>query len=314
MVNMDFVNSLYMNERHKYIGSEDKAQRIEMSAEDEQLVVPFKPPYSIESGVNIITTDFFTADDLFGNRGDFDNAYFYAIQMKRIGLDLQQYADGAWSNIDTLKKSFQDPVLAVYGMLESGVVITADKGSTETHLYTRNIELVRQNCGNYYADDMRGQLLDQYGTAQKNYINCYEIVPDNNRLWSCEHTMYIHTTDRTVTYLLSLLAVRRKILSKLFEGVLEIEYYDFCTQTIRRIVTTLCDKILSNMADECTRSNILDNLYNDKHMMSLYLPVIGGDSKGTAEVFIPSIIRCQYHDDCYGWDSGVNPFQEMIIQ
>lgn len=79
-----------------------------MYADDEQLVVPFKPPYSIESRVNVITTDFFAANDLFGNsRREYKNAEFFAIQMKRIGLDLQHFVDGEWSNIDTLKRSFQ---------------------------------------------------------------------------------------------------------------------------------------------------------------------------------------------------------------
>lgn len=316
MVNMDFMNSLYWSERYKHISSEEKAQQIEESAEEEQIVVPFKPPHSLESRVKIITTDFFDANDLFGNnRGEYKNAEFLAIQMKRIGLDLQHFVDGEWSNIDTLKQSFQEPVLSVYGMMESGIMVTANKGTTETHIYTRNLELVRQNCGNYYADAMRGILLDQYGTAQKNHINCYELIPDNNKLWSCEPTVYVHTTDRTVTYALSLSAVRRQILSKLFDGVLEVEYYDFATQTIRHIVTTLKESVLSNIAEESVRANILDNLYDEKHMMSLNLPVLCGESKGieTAEVFLPAILNYNFHENHFGWNSGYDPFEGWAL-
>ena len=55
--------------------------------------------------------------------------------------------------------------------------------------------------------------------------------------------------EQLVTYTLSILKLRNKIISQLLRGILDIQYFDIKTRTVRDITTSLSQSGLSNIME-----------------------------------------------------------------
>ena len=55
--------------------------------------------------------------------------------------------------------------------------------------------------------------------------------------------------EQLVTYTLSILKLRNKIISQLLSGILDIQYFDIKTRTVRDITTSLSQSGLSNIME-----------------------------------------------------------------
>lgn len=245
---------------------------------NEQLIVPFKPPMSSETRVKIITPDFFTADELFGHNKNYSHGEVIVMHLQRAGFN---------GDMRNLAKTFQSPMLAVYGMLRTGLVTIADLGTHQTHLYTLNSGIINKLCGNKKQGESH---------AGKNSIfDCTEITAEKSMSSSigectCTVTAYGCTNRQTIIYTKSLLDMRKRLLDQLVKGVMQIGYFDFERKSPRRITTTLNDKALSTVMSKTAYEQMLQGVVDERRMATIQIPDLSGKRPRMANVFIPSIL------------------------
>lgn len=242
----------------------------------EQLVVPFKPPLSSETRVNVVISDFFTSDELLRHGKNFTHGEVLLMHLQRVGFD---------GDMRKFVKAFQSPILATYGMLRTGLVTVADMGRHQTHLFTLNSGIINKFCGNKKQGESHA--------GKKNIIDCVEIVAEKSMAdrigeFSCTPTAYRCTNRQTIIYTKSLLDVRKRILDQLVKGVMQIGYFDFDAKSPRRITTTLNEKALSSVMPKSAYEQMLQGVVDERRMGTIQVPDLS--TKHMALVFIPSIL------------------------
>ncbi|MCM1328121.1 MAG: hypothetical protein NC253_01655 [Ruminococcus sp.] len=245
---------------------------------------PVKPPMSIANRVKLITPECFDIKVLYGSFLKYSHKDFMTIQMNRIGFSGKS-------------ESFNEPVLTVYGMMMTGLVTVADGTSQSTHIYTLNPNLAKMMCGNTTVESVIGDIKEQPINVKKISIMCLEIIPQRAKstwVYDCQPALFECKKKQTVTYTLSILCIRNRMISQLRSNILDIQFFDLKLQAVRDISTTLSRDALSAIMDENVYSKVARGVIDEKKMATLKLPVIGSDNSGFAEVFIPSIIGYTY--------------------
>ena len=98
-----------VRDEHYYIDYKAVSVFITKEAAMGRIVVPLRPPMSIDSRVTIIKPDDFNIKTLFGSFHQYSHKDFMTIQMKRIGFN------GSSSDC------FNEPILTTYGMMSKGI-------------------------------------------------------------------------------------------------------------------------------------------------------------------------------------------------
>lgn len=269
---------------HYYIESKQMAAFMTREAALGHIVVPFRPPMSIDSRVKIITPEDFDIRVLFGSFHKYTHKDFMTIQMKRIGFSGSS-------------ECFEEPILTVYGMMMTGLVTVAESGTHTTHIYTLNPKLAGFMCGKAAVKTAIEDTKENVCNIKKNSITCFEIIPqraNNTWVYDCQPAFYELKKKQTVAYTLSLLNMRNKIISQLLSGILDIQYFDIKSHTVRDITTSLSQSGLSNIMEEKVYSRIVKGVIDEKKMATLKLPVLHSDKSEMAEIFIPSIMSYSY--------------------
>lgn len=274
-----------VKDEHYYIDSKPIAAFITREAAMGRIVVPFRPPMSIDSRVTIIKPDFFDIRVLFGNFHKYSHKDFMTIQMKRIGFSGSS-------------ECFDEPILTIYGMMMTGLVTVAESGKQNTHIYTLNPKLAVYMCGKAAVGSVINETKENPIDVKKNSISCLEIIPQRkNDIWTydCQPAYYKFKKEQLVTYTLSILKLRNKIISQLLSGILDIQYFDIKTHTVRDITTSLSQTGLANIMEAKVYQRIIkEELMDEKKMATLKLPVLHSDNSEMAEIFIPSIMNYKY--------------------
>ena len=206
------------------------------------------------------------------------------IQMKRIGFSGSS-------------ECFDEPILTIYGMMMTGLVTVAESGKQNTHLYTLNPKLAVYMCGKAAVGFIINETKEHPCDVKKNGISCLEIIPQRTDTWTydCQPAYYKCKKEQLVTYTLSILKLRNKIISQLLSGILDIQYFDIKTRTIRGDITTsLCQNGLANIMEAKVYQRIMKEMIDEKKMATLKLPVLHSDNSEMAEIFIPAIMGYKY--------------------
>ncbi|MDE6746475.1 MAG: hypothetical protein K2J72_07535 [Oscillospiraceae bacterium] len=271
-----------VRDEHYYIDSKPIASFITKEAAMGRIVVPFRPPMSIDSRVTIIKPDDFNIKTLFGSFHKYTHKDFMTIQMKRIGF--------------SGSSEFSEPILVIYGEMMTGLVTVAESGKQSTHIYTLNPKLAVYMCGKAAVGAVINETKEHPCDVKKNGISCLEIIPQRkNDVWTydCQPAYYKCKKEQLVTYTLSILKLRNKIISQLLSGILDIQYFDIKTRTVRDITTSLSQSGLSNIMEAKVYQRIMKEMIDEKKMATLKLPVLHSDSE-MAEIFIPAIMSYKY--------------------
>jgi|GEM_PF-5144847 len=264
---------------HYYVSSSDIASKINGEAAAGRIIVPFRPPMSTAAAVREITPDFFYAKTLYGSFHKYPHKDIMEIQMKRIG-----YSGDA--------DSFDEPVLTVYGMMMTGLVTAVNSGTQITRLYTLNPRLASYFCGNSAVKVIFSSTRETSIDLKKNAITCMEIIPKREQdRWSfdCQPAFFELKKNQMISYTLSLLGVRERLISYLFRNIVDIKYFDMKKQEIRNISTCLSQSVLSAIMDEKAYGQIIGGVIDEKRMATLKLPVLQSSPNELAEIFMPSI-------------------------
>lgn len=228
-----------VRDEHNYIESKEMASFLTREAAMGHIVVPFRPPMSIDSRVTVIKPDVFNIRVLFGNFHKYSFKDFMTIQMKRIGFSGSS-------------ECFDEPILVIYGMMMTGLVTVAESGTQSTHIYTLNPKLTGYMCGKAAMKSVTEETKEHPCDVKKNSISCFEIIPqrtDNTWVYDCQPAYYKYKKEQTVSYTLSLLNMRNKIISQLLSGILDIQYFDIKTRTVKDITTSLSQSGLANIME-----------------------------------------------------------------
>lgn len=273
-----------VKDEHYYIDSKPIAAFITREAAMGRTTVPFRPPMSIDSRVTIIKPDDFNIKTLFGSFHKYSHKDFMTMQMKRIGFSGSS-------------ECFDEPILTVYGMMMTGLLTVAESGKQNTRIYTLNPKLAVYMCGKAAVGAVINETKEHSCDVKKNGISCLEIIPQRtNDTWTydCQPAYYKCKKDQTVTYTLSILKLRNKIIAQLLSGILNIQYFDIKTRTVKDITTSLSQSGLANIMDEKVYQQVMKGVIDEKKMATLKLPVLHSDDSGMAEIFIPSIMNYSY--------------------
>lgn len=284
---------------HCYVSSSDIASKINGEAAAGRIIVPFRPPMSTVAAVREITPDFFYAKTLYGSFHKYSHKDIMEIQMKRIG-----YSDDA--------DSFNEPVLTVYGMMITGLVTAVNSGTQSTRLYTLNPRLASYFCGNSAVKIIFNDTKETPIDLKKNAITCMEIIPKREQdRWSfdCQPAFFELKKDQMISYTLSLLGVRRRLISYLFRNIVDIQYFDMKKQEIRNISTCLSQSALSAIMDEKIYERIMEGVIDEKRMAALKLPVLQSSPNELAEIFMPSISALSFKGADLITGSKFDPFK-----
>ena len=100
--------------------------------------------------------------------------------------------------------------------------------------------------------------------------------------------------EQLVTYTLSILKLRNKIISQLLSGILDIQYFDIKTHRVCDITTSLSQSGLSNIMEAKVYQRIMKEMIDEKKMATLKLPVLHSDNSEMVEIFIPAIMSYKY--------------------
>lgn len=269
------------NSDSRYISSSNMAAQIRREAAMGRIVTPFRPPMSIDDRVTVITPEAFNAKTLYGRFLKYSHKDFMTIQMNRIGFNGKS-------------ESFDEPVLTVYGMMTTGLVTVSDSGTHSAHLYTLNPQLATLMCGKAAVRVVIDDVKEQPINVKKNSITCFEIIPqrvDNIWVYDCQPAFYECRKKQMITFTLSILYLRNKIISQLLNNVLDIQYFDVKSQTVRDISTTLSQSALSAIMEQKVYERIRKGVIDEKKTVTLKLPVLYSANSDMAEVFIPSIVK-----------------------
>lgn len=267
------------NDAHYYASSSDIASMIIREAAMGNALVPFRPPMSTAEAVKEIAPDFFNIKVLYGSFQKYPHKDIMQMQLKRIG-----YSGNA--------NSFSEPVLTVYGMMMTGIVTVANGGTQSTHLYTLNPRLASYLCGNSAVKVIFNDTKETPLDLKKNTITCIEIIPKREQdRWSfeCQPAFFELKKNQMISYTLSILNTRARLISRLLQCIVDIQYFDMKNQEIRKISTCLSQSALSAIMDERVYNRIMKGVIDEKKMATLKLPVLQSDPNELAEVFIPSI-------------------------
>lgn len=272
-----------VRDEHFYIDSKPIASFITKEAAMGRIVVPFRPPMSIDKMVRVITPEFFDVRTLFGSFHQYSHKDFMTIQMKRIGFSGSS-------------ECFDEPILTIYGMMMTGLVTVAESGKQNTHIYTLNPKLAVYMCGKAAVGSVINESKEHPCDVKKNGISCLEIIPQRTDTWTydCQPAYYKYKKEQLVTYTLSILKLRNKIISQLLSGILDIQYFDIKTRTVRDITTSLSQTGLANIMEAKVYQRIMKEMIDEKKMATLKLPVLHSDNSEMAEIFIPAIMSYNY--------------------
>lgn len=273
-----------VRDEHFYIDSKPIAAFITREAAMGRIVVPFRPPMSIDSRVTIIKPDDFNIKTLFGSFHQYSHKDFMTIQMKRIGFSGSS-------------ECFDEPILTIYGMMMTGLVTVAESGKQSTRIFTLNPKLSVYICGSKaVVGSVITETKEHPCDVKKNGISCLEIIPQMTNTWTydCQPAYYKCKKEQLVTYTLSILKLRNKIISQLLSGILDIQYFDIKTRTVRDITTSLSQTGLANIMEAKVYQRIMKEMIDEKKMATLKLPVLHSDNSEMAEIFIPAIMGYKY--------------------
>lgn len=273
-----------VRDEHFYIDSKPIASFITKEAAMGRIVVPFRPPMSIDSRVTIIKPDDFNIKTLFGSFHQYSHKDFMTIQMKRIGFS-------------GCSECFDEPILTIYGMMMTGLVTVAESGKQSTHIYTLNPKLAVYICGKAAVGSVINETKEHPSDVKKNGISCLEIIPQRtNDTWTydCQPAYYKYKKEQLVTYTLSILKLRNKIISQLLSGILDIQYFDIKTHKVLDITTSLSRSGLSNIMEEKVYQRVVKIGIDEKKMATLNLPILHSDNSEMVEIFIPAIMGYKY--------------------
>ncbi|MDE6709567.1 MAG: hypothetical protein K2J76_03655, partial [Oscillospiraceae bacterium] len=217
---------------------------------------------------------------LFGSFHQYSHKDFMTIQMKRIGFSGSS-------------ECFDEPILTIYGMMMTGLVTVAESGKQSTHIYTLNPKLAVYICGKAKVGSVINETKEHPCDVKKNGISCLEIIPQR-KTYDCQPAYYKCKKEQLVTYTLSILKLRNKIISQLLSGILDIQYFDTKTRTVRDITTSLSQSGLSNIMEAKVYQRIVKEMIDEKKMATLKLPVLHSDNSEMAEIFVPSLMNYKY--------------------
>ena len=268
---------------HYYIALQQMLRQVEEAFKEGKMLTPFASVCGSNVRFKIITADNLPVSAVMGSFQNYTISEFLPIQIKRIG--------GA------KEADFKSPIMTVYGMMMSGVVLVCEGVNQKTHVYTLNPTLAVSMCkDNATVTEVMKDIREKVDEVSKNSIKCIEIIPVKiNNKWSfqCQSAVFkLRAASQTIAYAASILLMRNNIASKLKGNILNVTYYDAKSKTTKNLVTTLSQLTLAAIMNQETYSKIVSEVIDETKAMTLRLPELNDiHSSNMVDLFIPSIVE-----------------------
>jgi len=273
---------MYRNDIQCYVAVKQVLQLIETTFKNAKIITPFIPEIGMEERYQLITADNIPVSAMLGSFHNYAISEFLPLQIKRIG--------------GSKETDFKSPILTIYGMMMSGIVLVCDGTTQKTHIYTLNPTLANYMCDNKLSiTDVMSEIKEDIENTSKNNILCIEIIPvkiNNTWMFQCQKAVFkLRTSSQIITYATSILLIRNTLMSKLKTHIFTIRYYDSKAKKNKELVTTLSQHTLSQLMNKDTYCKMISETIDETKAMTLKLPELNNiHTSNMVELFIPSII------------------------